>query len=219
MMKLLANRTEAGKLLAIKLANYANLYNGLVLALPRGGVPVGFEIARALNLPLDIFLVRKLGTPRSKELAMGAIALGGVRVVNEGIMQWQHLSPKDLEQITATEQKELERRDKLYRGDRPFPDVRNRTIILVDDGVATGATLRVAIVGLKQQQVASIIVAVPVACISICEELGKEVEQVVCLNRPEHLSSISVWYQDFSQTTDEEVRYLLDKSQSFVPQV
>jgi predicted phosphoribosyltransferase len=219
MMKLLANRTEAGKLLAIKLANYANLYNGLVLALPRGGVPVGFEIARALNLPLDIFLVRKLGTPRSKELAMGAIALGGVRVVNEGIMQWQHLSPKDLEQITATEQKELERRDKLYRGDRPFPDVRNRTIILVDDGVATGATLRVAIVGLKQQQVASIIVAVPVACISVCEELGKEVEQVVCLNRPEHLSSISVWYQDFSQTTDEEVRYLLDKSQSFVPQV
>lgn len=218
-MKLLANRTEAGKLLAIKLANYANLYNGLVLALPRGGVPVGFEIARALNLPLDIFLVRKLGTPRSKELAMGAIALGGVRVVNEGIMQWQHLSPKDLEQITATEQKELERRDKLYRGDRPFPDVRNRTIILVDDGVATGATLRVAIVGLKQQQVASIIVAVPVACISVCEELGKEVEQVVCLNRPEHLSSISVWYQDFSQTTDEEVRYLLDKSQSFVPQV
>jgi predicted phosphoribosyltransferase len=219
MMKLLANRTEAGKLLAIKLANYANLYNGLVLALPRGGVPVGFEIARALNLPLDIFLVRKLGTPRSKELAMGAIALGGVRVVNEGIMHWQHLSPKDLEQITATEQKELERRDKLYRGDRPFPDVRNRTIILVDDGVATGATLRVAIVGLKQQQVASIIVAVPVACISICEEPGKEVEQVVCLNRPEHLSSISVWYQDFSQTTDEEVRYLLDKSQSFVPQV
>jgi predicted phosphoribosyltransferase len=219
MMKLLANRTEAGKLLAIKLANYANLYNGLVLALPRGGVPVGFEIARALNLPLDIFLVRKLGTPRSKELAMGAIALGGVRVVNEGIMHWQHLSPKDLEQITATEQKELERRDKLYRGDRPFPDVRNRTIILVDDGVATGATLRVAIVGLKQQQVASIIVAVPVACISVCEELGKEVEQVVCLNRPEHLSSISVWYQDFSQTTDEEVRYLLDKSQSFVPQV
>ena len=218
MNTLLPNRTEAGKLLALKLANYANRSDVLVLALPRGGVPVAFEIAKALNLPLDVFLVRKLGTPRSKELAMGAIALGGVRVINQDIIEWQQLSPRDLEEVTAREQQELERRDLLYRGDRPFPDVQNRTIILVDDGIATGATLRAAILGLKQQQVASIVVAVPVACLSICDELEREVDRVVCLIKSENLHSISLWYEDFSQTTDEEVRDLLAKSQSFVLQ-
>jgi putative phosphoribosyl transferase len=218
MTTLLPNRTEAGKLLALKLASYANRSDVLVLALPRGGVPVAFEIAKALNLPLDVFLVRKLGTPRSKELAMGAIALGGVRVINQDIMEWQRLSPKDLEEVTAREQQELQRRDRLYRGDRPFPKVQNRTIILVDDGIATGATLRVAILALKQQQVASIVVAVPVACLSICEELEREVDRVVCLIKSENLHSISLWYEDFSQTTDEEVHDLLVESQSFVLQ-
>ncbi|MGH2414399.1 MAG: phosphoribosyltransferase [Microcystaceae cyanobacterium] len=196
-------------MLAYKLAAYANFTDVLVLALPRGGVPVAFEIAKSLSIPLDICLVRKLGVPGRKELAMGAIATGGVKVVNEDVVDWLHISPDVIDEVATKEQQELERRDREYRGDRPAPDVRHRTIILVDDGAATGSTLQAAIAALKQQQPKAIIVAVPVASALTCEELKAEVDKVFCLYEPDPLHSISLWYEDFSQTTDEEVRYLL----------
>ncbi len=203
------NRTEAGQLLAEKLAAYANRPDVLVLGLPRGGVPVAFEVAKALNVPLDICLVRKLGVPEQPELAMGAIATGGVMVLNDNAIQWQGISKEAIATVAATEQQELERRDRIYRGDRPIPDVSQRTIILIDDGIATGSTLRAAIATLRQQQPECIVVAVPVAPPSTCNELKAEVDKVVCLITPESLCSISLWYEDFSQTTDEEVCNLL----------
>lgn len=203
------NRTEAGQLLAEKLAAYANRPDVLVLGLPRGGVPVAFEVAKALNVPLDICLVRKLGVPEQPELAMGAIATGGVMVLNDNAIQWQGISKEAIDTVAATEQQELERRDRIYRGDRPIPDVSQRTIILIDDGIATGSTLRAAIATLRQQQAECIVVAVPVAPSSTCNELKAEVDKVVCLITPESLCSISLWYEDFSQTTDEEVCNLL----------
>ncbi|MGK7872817.1 MAG: phosphoribosyltransferase [Xenococcaceae cyanobacterium] len=212
MTVILQNRTEAGRLLASKLAAYANRSDVLVLALPRGGVPVAFEIAKALNVPLDICLVRKLGVPKRKELAMGAIAMGGVMVINHDVVDWLHISKKMIDQVAAQEWQELERRDRLYRGNRPVPDMSNRTIILVDDGIATGSTLRAAIAALRQQQPKTIVVAVPVAPPSTCKELKAEVDKVVCLRTPEPLYSISLWYEDFSQTTDGEVRNLLARA-------
>lgn len=203
------NRTEAGQLLAKRLTNYANRSDVLVLALPRGGVPVAYEVATALNVPLDICLVRKLGLPGNKELAMGAIAMGGVMVLNDDVVRSLNISQATLEKVAASEQEELERRDRAYRGDRPPPDVRGRMIFLIDDGIATGSTLRAAIATLKQQQPQSIIVAVPVAPLSTYNELKPEVDKVVSLVTPESFYSISVWYDDFTQTTDEEVRTLL----------
>lgn len=208
-MRAFKNRTEAGRQLAQKLVTYAHRSDILVLALPRGGVPVAFEVAKALSLPLDICLVRKLGTPGHPELAMGAIAQGGLIVLNEDIIQWRRISQGAIDRVVETEQQELERRSRRYRGDRPLPHLRHRTLILVDDGIATGSTLRAAISTLKQQQPASIIIAVPVAPPSICQELNSEVDRIICLNMPTHLCSVSLWYDDFSQTTDEEVCRLL----------
>ena len=210
MAVLLSNRIEAGRLLAVKLKTYANRSDVIVLGLPRGGVPVAFEIAKALNVPLDICLVRKLGVPGHQELAMGAIASGGVMAINEDVMRWRRISPQAFAKVRTKETEELERRDRLYRGNRPFPDLRDRTVILVDDGIATGSTIRAAIALLKEHEPKSIVVAVPVAPPSTCRELRAEVDKVVCLLKPEHLYSISLWYEDFSQTSDREVRNLLE---------
>lgn len=205
----LRNRTEAGQLLAKKLTVYANRSDVIVLGLPRGGVPVAFEVAQALNIPLDICLVRKLGVPGQEELAMGAIGWGDVIAINEDVVNWLGISKDTIDRVTRKERKELQRRDRLYRGDRPIPDVRHRTVILVDDGIATGSTIRAAIATLRQQQPDQIVVAVPVASPLICHQLKAEVDQVVCLITPVSLSSISLWYKDFSQTTDAEVCNLL----------
>ena len=208
------DRTEAGQLLAkkLKLTFDANCADVLVLGLPRGGVPIAYEVALALKAPLDICLVRKLGAPHNKELAMGAIGMGGVMVVNDDVVESLGVSAETIAAVVALEEKELERRDRAYRGDRPLPNVQGRTIILIDDGIATGATLRAAIATLKQQKPASIIVAVPVAPRSTCNELKAEVDNVVCLVAPESFYSIGVWYDKFPQTTDEEVRSLLAQS-------
>ena len=209
---LLPNRTEAGRLLASQLEAYANRADVLVLGLPRGGVPVAFEVAKVLQAPLDICLVRKLGVPKRKELAMGAIASGNVMVINDEVVDWLQISPEMIDQVVVTEQQELERRDRAYREGRPVPVATNRIVILVDDGIATGSTLMAAIETLKQQQPKSIIVAVPVAPLSVYHKLKTVVNEVVCLITPESFRSISLWYEDFSQTTDEDVRYLLSGS-------
>lgn len=209
----LQNRTEAGQLLALRLTTYTNCPNGLVLALPRGGVPVAFEIASKLHLPLDVCLVRKLGVPGHKELAMGAIASGNITVINRDVVNWLHVPPEDIERVADREKQELERRDRVYRGNRPYPQIRDRTIVLVDDGVATGATMRAAINALRQQQPEAIVVAVPVIAPSVYEELSTEVDKIICLQKPEPLHSISLWYEDFSQTSDGEVRDLLVRAE------
>lgn len=208
---LLKNRTEAGCLLALKLNQYTNCQNGLVLALPRGGLPIAYEIAISLQLPLDICLVRKLGVPRHKELAMGAIASNGVKVLNQDIIDSLNIAHTDIERVIQQEKQELARRDRIYRGNRPLPTITNKIIILVDDGIATGATLKASIAVLKPQQPSKIIVAVPVVSIDIAEELESEVEQLVCLKKPKKLNSISLWYQDFRQITDEEVRHFYNR--------
>jgi putative phosphoribosyl transferase len=206
------DRTEAGQRLATKLAAYANVPNLLVLGLPRGGVPVAYEIANALHASLDVWLVRKLGVPGQEELAMGAISLGGVMVLNQEIIQALNISQDVIHRVAKAEQQELERRDRVYRGDRPLPPVQNHIVILVDDGIATSSTLRAAIASLQRQHPQGIVVAAPVAPPSVCESLRNVVDDVVCLSMPEPLQSIGLWYKDFSQTTDEEVRALLKKS-------
>ena len=203
------NRTDAGRQLAEKLAAYTNRPGVLVLALPRGGVPVGFEVARALGAPLDVFLVRKLGVPGYEELAMGAVATGGVRVLNDEIVRGLGISEHEIDAAAARELQELARRQRLYRGDRPLPDVAGRTVILVDDGLATGATMRAAIQALRQQQPARIVVAVPTASPDTCEALKAEADDVVCAMTPEPFLAVGHWYEDFTQTTDDEVRELL----------
>lgn len=208
------NRTEAGQLLATKLTVYANRLDVLVLGLPRGGVPVAFEVARALDAPLDICLVRKLGVPGNKELAMGAIAVGGVRVLNVHVVNWLDIPSQVIDEVAAKELEELERRDHVYRGNRPLPDVHSHIVILVDDGLATGSTMHAAVTTLRQQQPKHIVVAVPVAPPSICDEFRAEVDEFVCLATPEPFYAIGIWYEDFSQTTDEEVRDRLNKPTS-----
>lgn len=203
------NRTEAGRQLAQKLLAYTHRSDVLVLALPRGGVPVAFEVAKARSLPLELCLVRKLGVPGHPELAMGAIAQGGSIFLNEDIIRWRHISPEILERVIEKERHELERRTRRYQGARAPLHLQDRTLIIVDDGIATGSTLRAAISTLKQHQPSSLIVAVPVAPPSICQELTSEVDRVICLQMPTHLCSVSLWYDDFSQTTDEEVCRLL----------
>jgi putative phosphoribosyl transferase len=198
-------------MLARKLSAYANRQDVIVVALPRGGVPVAFEVAKALNVPLDVCIVRKLGVPHHKELAMGAIAAGGVRVLNYDVVSWLGISSKTIDEVAAKELRELQRRDRVYRGERPPLDVRNRTVILIDDGIATGSTMRAAIAILRQQQPQRIIVAVPVAPLETYRELQAEVDEVVCLLTPEPMNAIGLWYENFSQTTDEEVRELLAK--------
>jgi erythromycin esterase-like protein/predicted phosphoribosyltransferase len=203
------NRREAGRLLAQKLSAYANRPDVLVLALPRGGVPVAYEVARALRAPLDVFVVRKLGIPGYEELAMGAVATGGVRVLNDQIIQRLRIPKYLIDEVAAREEQELARRERLYRGGRPPLDVRGRTVILVDDGLATGATMRAAVMALRQLQPARIIVAIPTGSPDTCEELRAEVDEVVCAITPEPFLAVGHWYEDFSQTTDEEVRNLL----------
>jgi len=209
---LFRDRTEAGRVLAHRLAAYANYPNALVLALPRGGVPVAFEIAEALNLPLDIVVVRKLGLPGHEEFAMGAIASGGARVLNQDLIRQLSLSDEIIEQIVAREQRELERRERTYRGQRPVLDVRDRIIIIVDDGLATGSSMRAAIAALRQKQPAKLIVAVPVGARITCSELEAFADEVICLETPENFSAVGLWYGDFSQITDEEVIDLLERN-------
>ncbi|MCU0567538.1 MAG: phosphoribosyltransferase [Oculatellaceae cyanobacterium Prado106] len=203
------DRTEAGKLLALRLTEYVNQPDVCVLGLPRGGVPIAYEIAQALNLPMDICLVRKLGVPGQPELAMGAIAPGGVMVLNHEIIRALNISRGAVMRVAAAEKRELERRDRAYRGDRNLLNVEGKTIILVDDGIATSSTLRAAIVTLRRQNPKAILVAVPVAAESACLSLRKMVNQIICLMMPEPLQSIGMWYVDFSQTSDREVQRLL----------
>ena len=195
--------------MAARMTEYARRPEVLVLALPRGGVPVAFEVACALRAPLDVFLVRKLGVPGQEELAMGAIATGGVRVVNDSIVRHLDIAPEVIDAVAAREQGELERRERAYRDERPAPDVRGRTVILVDDGLATGSTMRAAALALRQQGPARVVVAVPVASREACEEFRGEVDDIVCAATPEPFMGVGRWYEDFAQTTDEEVRELL----------
>ena len=213
---LFANRREAGRILASLLMKYADRDDVLVLALPRGGVPVGFEVAQALRAPLDVFIVRKLGVPGHDELAMGAIATGGVRVLNDDVVMSLELEPEVIDTVAAREEKELARRERLYRGARPAPDVHGRTVILVDDGLATGSTMRAAVAALRKQRPARIVVAVPVAAPETCEEFKTEVDEVVCAATPRMFNGVGRWYEDFSQTTDEEVHELLAQARSCV---
>jgi predicted phosphoribosyltransferase len=207
------NRTEAGRRLAEKLAAYADRPDVLVLALPRGGVPVGYEVARALGAPLDVFVVRKLWVPGHEELAMGAVATG-VWVLNDEIVRGLGISEHEIDAGVAREMQELARRERLYRGDRPSPGVGGRTAILVDDGLATGATMRAAVAALRQQQPARIVVAVPTASPDTCEALKAEADEVVCAITPEPFFAVGHWYEDFTQTTDEEVGELLARARS-----
>ena len=211
------NRTDAGRRLAAQLTDYADRSDVLVLALPRGGVPVAFEVAAKLNAPLDIFLVRKLGVPGHEELAMGAIATGGVRVVNENVVDYLRIPCEVIDAVAADEQRELERREHAYRDDRPAPDVRGRTVILVDDGLATGSTMRAAAAALRKQEPARIVIAVPVSASETCDEFRSEVDDIVCAVTPQHFRGVGRWYQDFSQTTDEEVRELLARAAARTP--
>lgn len=213
MLRRFKNRAEAGRALAARLTAYGYRPDVIVLALPRGGVPVAFEVAQALDLPLDVFLVRKLGTPGQEELAMGAIASGGVRVLNPWVVDYLGIPNRVIDRITADEQKELERREHAYRDDRPPIDVSNRTIILVDDGLATGSTMSAAVAALKQRHPARIVVAVPVAPPAACRELTEEVDEVVCALSPPQFDGVGRWYEDFSQTSDDEVRALLEQSE------
>ncbi|HKS28676.1 MAG TPA: phosphoribosyltransferase [Pyrinomonadaceae bacterium] len=207
------NRTEAGRALARKLMNYSDRPDVLVLALPRGGVPVAYEVAKALNAPLDIFVVRKLGVPGNEELAMGAVASGGLRVLNEGLIRNVGISEAAIELVTARELRELERRERFYRGRRPALDVRGRTVILVDDGLATGATMQAAVKALRLQKPAEIIVSAPVAARRTCEEFRRRGSALcVCAQTPEPFDGVGQWYRDFSQTTDEEVIELLRRA-------
>ncbi len=206
------DRTEAGRMLASQLEQYARRPDALVLGLPRGGVPVAFEVASALHLPLDVMLVRKLGVPGQEELAMGAIASGGERILNTHVIEDLGIPPQIIEIVTARERQELERRERLYRGNRPCIKARGRTVILVDDGIATGATMRAAIRALRQAGAARIIVAVPVAPPQVYTDLRAEADEVICLMTPELFLGVGRWYRDFSPTTDDEVRSLLEQA-------
>ena len=206
------DRRDAGRQLAAYLRKYAGRSDVLVLALPRGGVPVAFEVAQALGAPLDVFLVRKLGLPGHEEFAIGAIASGGVRVLNHETLREYGVSREQVEAVIEAEERELERRERRYRGDRPFPDVAGRTVILIDDGLATGSTMRAAVAALRQERPARVIVAVPTAPPETCEELATIVDDMVCLITPDPFYAVGLWYEDFSQTTDEEVRELLERA-------
>lgn len=217
MERMYQNRAAAGQALATQLVSYGQRQDVLVLALPRGGVPVAYEVAKALRAPLDVFVVRKLGVPGQEELAMGAIATGHVRVLNESVVAILHIPSYIIEEATARETRELERREQLYRDGLPPPDVGGRVVILIDDGLATGATMRAAVQALRQQRPARIIVAVPVAAPPTCSELGQQVDEIICGHTPEPFFGVGYWYEDFAQTSDEEVHALLAQAEKDVP--
>ena len=211
------DRQDAGIQLAARLLRYAGDPTVVVLGLPRGGVPVAYQVARRLDAPLDIFVVRKLGVPGHRELAMGAIATGGVRVLNPEVVTALGISEPMIAAVATQEQKELERQEHAYRGNVPFPGLAGRIVIVVDDGLATGSTMRAAVRALRQMQPARIVVAAPVAAAETCRSLATEADEVVCVSTPEQFHAVSMWYQEFSQTTDEEVRTLLEASAHVAP--
>jgi putative phosphoribosyl transferase len=206
------DRREAGRRLAAKLSRYADRPDVVILALPRGGVPVGFEVARALRAPLDLFLVRKLGFPGQEELAMGAIASGGVRILNDDLLSRLHVPEETIEATAVREELELQRRERLYRGHRSPVALRGKTVILVDDGLATGASMLAAAAALRQKQPARLVVAVPVSAPETCEEFRSVVDEIVCGETPEPFLAVGYWYEHFEQTGDEEVRSLLERA-------
>jgi putative phosphoribosyl transferase len=213
-IKIFQNRSDAGQFLAEKLTEYANRSDVIVLGLPRGGVPVAYEVARKLRAPLDIFVVRKLGVPGHEELAMGAIASGGVRVLNNDVLSSINIPADIMELVIENEQRELQRREQEYRGDRRLPNLRNQTVIVVDDGLATGSSMRAAVRALRQQQPKKIVVAVPVGARQTCDSFQNEVDTIaVCAITPEPFTAVGLWYADFSQTTDEEVQKILARAQ------
>jgi predicted phosphoribosyltransferase len=207
------NRRDAGRELARHLAAYVDRPEVLVLALPRGGVPVAYEVARALRVALDVLLVRKLGVPGHEELAMGAVALNGMRVINADVVETLHIPADVIDDVTRRALHDLERRGRDYRDDRRFPDVRGKTVILVDDGLATGSTMRAAVDALRQWQPGRLVIAVPTAAPQSCDEFRYLVDEVVCAITPEPFYAVGLWYDDFSQTTDDEVRTLLAEAQ------
>ena len=204
------NREEAGQLLAMELSHHANRKNLLILALPRGGVPVAHEVARVLHAPLDLLLVRKLGVPGHEETAMGAIATGRIRLLNKQMIATLGVTPESVAEVERLEGEELERRERLYRATRPPLDARGKTVILVDDGIATGSTMQAAITSLRQRHAGRIVVASPVAPASVVTLLRQMADEVVCIQTPEDFGGVGQWYDDFSQTSDEEVRRLLN---------
>ena len=212
------DRRHAGRVLASALSHHAGRPEVQVLALPRGGVPVGYEVAEALGAPLDVLVVRKLGVPGQEEYAMGALAGGGVRVLDDAVVRLFDIEPEAIEAVARREQRELERRERLYRAGRPAPGLRGRTVILVDDGLATGSTMRAAVRGLRALRPARIVVAVPTAAAETCEALRQEADEVVCARTPRPFRAVGLWYEDFSQTGDDEVRALLARARHAAPQ-
>jgi putative phosphoribosyl transferase len=209
---LFRDRAEAGQFLASKLTRYGRRPDVVVLGLARGGIPVAFEVAKALQAPLDVFIVRKLGVPGHEELAMGAVASGGIRVQNDEVIKALRISDETIAAVAAKEEREIERREQRYRGNRPPCAVEGKTIVLVDDGLATGSSMRAAVLALKRRNPARIVVAVPVAAISTCEEFKDEVDEIVCATTPEPFFAVGQWYKEFSQTTDDEVQEFLRRA-------
>lgn len=203
------NRQEAGQQLAKALKHYSNHPNAIVFGLPRGGLPVAYEVAKELGLPLDVYIVRKLGAPYNPEFAIGAIASHGAEVLNDEAMRLLSIDPQTLAQIVKQEKQELARRELLYRANKPIPDIKDKVVIIIDDGLATGSTMRAAIAAIRQFSPESIVVAVPVAPVDEIQNIHREADEVVCLHTPSHFHSVGAWYHDFSQTTDEEVKSLL----------
>ena len=208
------DRSEAGRVLAQQLTEYAGRDDVIVLALPRGGIPVGYEVAKALGAPLEVFVARKLGVPGHQELAMGAIASGGSAVLDQGLVRRLGVTQAQLDQAVTDETRELERREQAYRGDHEPPELRGKTVILVDDGLATGATMRAAALAVRDQQPAKIVVAVPVAAEETCDQFRDVVDDVVCAVTPKPFYAVGMWYEDFDQTTDDEVRELLERART-----
>lgn len=208
------DRIEAGRRLAQQLERYRSQPQALVLALPRGGVPVGFEVAHSLHLPLDVFVVRKLGVPGQEELAMGAVAPGGIRVIDSDLIRHLDIPLDELQFVIEREERELERREREFRGDAPAPDVRDKRVILVDDGLATGSTMKAAVLALRTRGPRELVVAVPVGASSTCREFGALGVELVCVEMPHQMNAVGAWYSNFEQTSDEEVRDLLARSRA-----